>query len=168
MSQFIPHSPELDQAFGTLHLRQDLINQCITIGIKRFNDWDIDTKEVQISPTVIHFVQPDGELVGIKVLSISTLDKKFQNVPVEKDTTILVSINLKFGEFDAHYEKWFWDGLYGKTLVFFNDDIQDTTVEELKTELIDSTFAKAGGEITVKRTDEYTFFNFNFTDDEDE
>jgi len=69
MNQFIAHSPELIQDFGSLHLRQDLINQCITIGIKEFNDWDIDTKEVEISKTVIHFIEPDGELVGVKIFS---------------------------------------------------------------------------------------------------
>ena len=69
MPQFIAHQPELASAFGKLQLRQDLINQCITIGIKKFNDWNINTKEVKVSDSVIHFSEPDGVLVGVKVFT---------------------------------------------------------------------------------------------------
>ena len=74
MSQFIPHSPEMASSFGKLKIRQDLINYSITIGFKDFTDWHLDTIEVQISPTIIHFVEPDGELVGLKVFSARRIE----------------------------------------------------------------------------------------------
>jgi len=92
------------------------------------------------------------------------MKNKFENVSVEKDTKILVTLNPKFGKYDTQYEKWYWDGLYGETLIFFNEDIKDTDEETLKAEIFESTMAKADSEITVKRTDLYTYFNFNFTD----
>ena len=69
MPQFIPLPPEIASSFGKLKLRQDLINYSITVGIKDFDEWDLDTEQVQISKTIIHFVQPNGELVGLKVFS---------------------------------------------------------------------------------------------------
>ena len=61
--------PEMTSSFGSLATRQDLENYSITIGIKDFESWHLDTEQVQISNTVIHFIQPDGELVGLKVFS---------------------------------------------------------------------------------------------------
>ena len=69
MSQFLPHSPEMITAFGNLSIRQDLINHSVTIGFKNFTDWDLDTEQIQFSKSIIHFIQPDGELVGLKVFS---------------------------------------------------------------------------------------------------
>ncbi len=54
---------------ASLAIRQDLLNFAVTIGIKDFSFWDLDTEQIQISETVIHFIQPDGELVGLKVFS---------------------------------------------------------------------------------------------------
>lgn len=69
MSQFIPHSPEMIIALGNLSIRQDLINHAVTIGIKDWSLWDLDTEQIQFSKSIIHFIQPDGELVGLKVFS---------------------------------------------------------------------------------------------------
>ena len=69
MSQFLPHSPEMISAFGNLSIRQDLINHSVTIGIKDWSLWDLDTEQIQFSKSIIHFIQPDGELVGLKVFS---------------------------------------------------------------------------------------------------
>lgn len=160
--------PQMVSSFGSLKLIQDLVDYHITIEIKDSNDWHVNTKQLKVSKNVIHFLEPDDELVGIKILSISKLDKKFENVPVEEDTTVLASLNLKFFDIDAHYEKWFFDGIYGETLVFLNDDIKDFTHDALKKELIESTMAEADGKITVERTGEFSFFNFNFKHDEDE
>ena len=69
MSKFLPHSPEISTAFGNLSMRQDLINHSVTIGLRDYTDWHLDTEQVQISSSIIHFIQPDGELVGLKVFS---------------------------------------------------------------------------------------------------
>lgn len=89
------------------------------------------------------------------------MKNKFDNVPVEEDTKILFSTIAKFGDYDVQYEKWKWDGIYGEGLIFFNDDIEDTSEDKLKIEIQDSPLVESG-EVTVKRTDPYTFFNFNF------
>lgn len=68
MSHFIQAKPEIFTNFGRLQLRQNLINHSVTIGIKNFSDWDEGTEQVKISKSVIHFIQPNGELVGLKVL----------------------------------------------------------------------------------------------------
>ena len=73
MSQFLPHSPEMITAFGNLSIRQDLINHAVTIGIKDWSLWDIDTQQIQFSESIIHFIQPDGELVGLKVFGEKSL-----------------------------------------------------------------------------------------------
>ena len=69
MTQFIPIPPEIASSFGKLKIRQDLVNYSITIGIIDFEEWDVDTEQIQISKTVIHFIQPNGELVELKVFS---------------------------------------------------------------------------------------------------
>ncbi len=61
--------PELSGAFGHLVTRHDLVNHSITIGFKKWMDWDVDTDQIQISETLIHFVESDGQIVGIKVFS---------------------------------------------------------------------------------------------------
>ncbi|GAA0406237.1 hypothetical protein GCM10009133_13600 [Cocleimonas flava] len=69
MSNFIQTKPEMSSAFGSLSMRQDLINHSVTIGLKDWSLWDLDTEQVQFSKSIIHFIQPDGELVGLKVFS---------------------------------------------------------------------------------------------------
>ena len=61
--------PELSGAFGHLQTRHDLLNHSITIGFKEWMSWDVDTDQIQISETLIHFVEPDERIVGIKVFS---------------------------------------------------------------------------------------------------
>ena len=62
--------PEIDASSGSLHIRHDLTNQCVTIGLIDFDQWDVDTVEVKISPQLINFIEPDKTLVGIKVFSV--------------------------------------------------------------------------------------------------
>lgn len=69
MSNFIQIKPEISSSLGSLKMRQYLLNHSVTIGFKNFLTWDIDTEQVQISKTVIHFIQADGEWVGLKVFS---------------------------------------------------------------------------------------------------
>ncbi len=69
MSNFIQTKPEMSASFGSLQIRQDLLNYSVTIGFKDFSSWHPDTEQVQISKKVIHFIQPDGEWVGLKVFS---------------------------------------------------------------------------------------------------
>ena len=66
---FLATFPEIDGTLGTLRIRYDIENKCMTIGLKDFALWHIDTEQVQISKDVIHFIQPDNTLVGVKTFS---------------------------------------------------------------------------------------------------
>jgi hypothetical protein len=66
MSQFLPISPETDVSLGSLYVRHDLVSQSVTIYLKPWVQWDLNTQEVNITTSIIHFVEPDGDLVGIK------------------------------------------------------------------------------------------------------
>ena len=92
------------------------------------------------------------------------MTNKFDNVPIEEDTKIKYSAITKFGNYDVRYERWFWEVIYAESLIFFNDDIKGVSEEELKNEILNSPLVEAGSDITVKRSEPYTFFNFNFKD----
>ena len=67
---FLATFPEIVGSLGTLHVRHDLTNKNITIGLLAFDEWHVDTVELQVNPQLIHFVEPVGNtLVGIKVFS---------------------------------------------------------------------------------------------------
>lgn len=89
--------------------------------------------------------------------------KKFDNVPVEKDTRILFRKVRKLGEYDVLYEIWSWDGINAESVIFANDDVnglEDSEIEELVKKY--GSFKKGSG-ITLKREKSgYTFVNFNF------
>jgi hypothetical protein len=88
---------------------------------------------------------------------------KFKNITVDEDTIITSSIECKYGEYDVLYQQWIWDGITAESLIFCNDDIIDTTVEDLVDDVRNSPLVKdATKEITQKVGDEFTFINFNF------
>ncbi len=66
---FLPTFPEIVLSSGTLHIRHDLTNQNITIGLIAFDQWHIDTVEVQVNAQLIHFVEPGSAIVGVKIFS---------------------------------------------------------------------------------------------------
>ena len=95
------------------------------------------------------------------------MTNKFDNVPVEEGTVLLLSFEAKFGDYDTRYEKWSWDNIHAETLIFLNDDIKNVTQETLKKEILESPLVEEGSRITVKKSDAYTFFNFNFKSSDD-
>jgi len=87
---------------------------------------------------------------------------KFINVPVEDDTTLLVSLESTLGERDVLYQQWYWDGIKAESLIFVGDDVGSLSDEELETEVRSSPLVKAGS-LTISRSKSgYTFVNFNF------
>ena len=90
------------------------------------------------------------------------MGKKFDKVPVEEDTKILVRQEMKLGKYEVLYERWFWEGVYGESLIFANADISGMTDREIEREIRKSPLIKEGSEITLKRTKDFTFVNFNF------
>lgn len=91
------------------------------------------------------------------------MDDKFNNIPVEDDTTILLEQAAKFGNYDIWYQKWKWEGINAESIIFLTNDINTLDDNEIKTELRSFPIVNADSEITIKRTDSgYTFANFNF------
>jgi hypothetical protein len=90
------------------------------------------------------------------------MSNKFDNVPVEKDTRILFRKEEKIGNYDALHEKWNWEGIKAESIIFANDDISDLTDEEIEQEVRTSEFIKEGSQITLKRSEVFTYVNFNF------
>jgi len=91
--------------------------------------------------------------------------EKFSNVPVEKDTAILASLECKLGEREVLYQKWFWDGITAESLIFVNDDVVSLSDTELQTEVRASPLVDSES-MTITRSDSgYTYVNFNFVTD---
>lgn len=86
----------------------------------------------------------------------------FSDVPVEEDTTILVSLACRLGERDALYQQWLWSSIGAESLIFHNEDIVMLSDAELEKEVRASPLVKSD-EMTISRSDGgYTFVNFNF------
>ena len=83
------------------------------------------------------------------------ISEKFKNIPVDEGTTIISREQIKVGDYDAIHEKWFWDGVYADSYVFFNKDLKGLSEEEVLK------LANKEG-TTYKKLDRYTFVNFNF------
>lgn len=90
------------------------------------------------------------------------MSKKFDGVPVDEDTKILLRQETKLGNYDVLYEAWYWEGISAESFIFANDDISGLTDIELKQEVRKSPLLKEGSDITLKRLKEFTFVNFNF------
>ena len=64
----LPTFPEIDSSLGNLHVRQDLTLHSVTVLFKPWHHWDVDTYQVRVTDLLVHFVEPGGSIVGIKVL----------------------------------------------------------------------------------------------------
>jgi hypothetical protein len=92
---------------------------------------------------------------------------KFNDVSVEKDTKIIISVPANFGTYEVLYQKWRWDGIVAESIIFDNQDIEDISKEKLMEEIKNSPLVKdSSAEITTSKGNKYTFFNFNFTQEE--
>lgn len=90
------------------------------------------------------------------------MKNKFENIPKDKDTKITVELQTNFGDYEVFYQKWLWDGIKAESIIFFNEDIKSLSEEEIKEQLKQSPLLKDNSEITYKKSDVYTFVNFNF------
>jgi hypothetical protein len=92
------------------------------------------------------------------------MNEKFKDLPVEEDTQIITSVEAKIEDYDVVYQKWYWDGIYAESIIFFNDDVADLTEDQIKKEVAQCTaLIKENSQMTFKRLEKYTFVNFNFT-----
>lgn len=90
------------------------------------------------------------------------MNKKIGRVPTEEDTRILYRKEVKIGDYDVVHERWNWEGIKAESFIFANDDISGLTDEKIEQEVRKSQLFKGESQITLKRTKEFTFVNFNF------
>ncbi len=93
------------------------------------------------------------------------MSNKFENVPVENDTTIYTSIEASFGEYSVLYQTWGWDGIKAESLIFSTGDIKRLTEDDLIEEVRQSPLIEPESrkkEITFKQNEDFTYVNFNF------
>lgn len=88
------------------------------------------------------------------------VEMKFQNVMLDKDTKIISAKYIKIGEFDAKIEKWFWEGIDAKSLIFLKADVKHLSNQELINIIRQETAIESN--FTFKDTGEYLFFNYDF------
>ena len=88
--------------------------------------------------------------------------EKFKNLPVDDDTRIYSTEVKKIEEYDVAYQKWSWDGIYGESIIFLNDDVQSLEREDVLELIKRADFVKFISTTTYKKGDVYTFVNFNF------
>jgi len=90
------------------------------------------------------------------------MNDKFNNIPVEEDTKILMSSHMKWGDLDIVYQKWSWERITAESIIFFSDDVKDLNDEALKANVRDGQIARKDSQMTIKRGEKFTFVNFNF------
>jgi len=101
---------------------------------------------------------PDAALT-----STTALDKRFANLPVDDDTTIIKQSPQQLGSYPACYQKWRWDGVRGESLILIAEDVAHLSEEELIHMLHATSLPKPGSTVTYKENDNgFTFLNFNF------
>ena len=97
------------------------------------------------------------------------MQEKFKNIPVDKDTKVLLNTESHFGPYDCVLQKWLWDGIYGNSLIFMKEDVKDYAREELRKDVLSSgLMADTEGSVTFSESSNhpYLFVNFNFGENE--
>jgi hypothetical protein len=90
------------------------------------------------------------------------MNKKFKDIGVDEGTRIIKTSEVKIETLEAVHQKWSWDGIYGESIIFFNEDVVDLNEEEIKTMVQKTDYLELGSQITFKKAEKYTFVNFNF------
>ena len=90
------------------------------------------------------------------------MSDKFKNIPVEKDTKIIMSSSMKWGELEIVYQKWSWEGITAESIIFLSEDVREMDDEALEDDVRDGPLVREDSKVTISRGDEYTFVNFNF------
>ncbi len=61
--------------------------------------------------------------------------RKFENVPVEEDTKIVMQQEAMLGEYEVLYQKWSWDGITAESIIFASEDVSSLDDEAIKDEV---------------------------------
>ena len=90
------------------------------------------------------------------------MTRKFENVPVEEDTTVLLQFETRMSDYDALYQKWIWSGITAESLIFAESDLSPMDDSELEKLARTAPLVKPG-EITITRNrNGFAFINFSF------
>ena len=91
------------------------------------------------------------------------LKGKFANVPLDPDTKIRAESLVTLGEIEALYQRWYWEGIGGESLIFVSEEVEGLGNEALKKLAASSSLIQEGSDFTIKRNQRgFTFVNFNF------
>ena len=90
---------------------------------------------------------------------------KFNNIPEQKDTRIILREETRFRGFDVVYEKWKWDGILAESIIFHEDDVSGMVDDEIISQVKDSPLFDSKiykGDPTIRHLSGFVFVNFNF------
>lgn len=91
------------------------------------------------------------------------MNEKFENIPLDSDTTIEEEKEIQIGKFDALHQKWRWDGIKGESLIFVSQEVEAYSEDELINECRKTKLMRANASVTFKKGESgFTFVNFNF------
>ena len=85
-----------------------------------------------------------------------------KTIPLETGSRILYQKKCKLDEFDVRYEIWSWDGIEAESIFFLNDDVTGLTDQEIEKMVRTSPIVKEGSVMTLNRSTDFIFCNFNF------
>lgn len=92
--------------------------------------------------------------------SKDNVKENFQNVPIDKETTIIYHEYIKIGEYNARIERWSWDGIQASSLIFLKEEVIHLTNSEL-TRLIRQETGIVE-EFAFKDSGEFLFFSYGY------
>ncbi len=91
------------------------------------------------------------------------MSEKFDNVPVEDDTRVLMSQPAHLGDYEVLYQQWAWEGIRAESVIFARADIEEVSDEKLEELVRESPLVSPESRVTIQHSDAgFTFCNFNF------
>lgn len=91
---------------------------------------------------------------------------KFEHLPIDTETQILLSSEMKFGEIDCTFQAWVWDSIQGNSLIFRASDLGNRTDDDLKNWITsESEIVQSKSSMKISRNaqnQDYIVVNFDF------
>lgn len=92
--------------------------------------------------------------------------RNFKNIPMDAETEILLSSQMKFGNIDCLFQAWTFDSIQGNSLIFFAEDLKGKSDDEIKKMVLtESEIVINKSRITLSKNEKehpYVFVNFDF------
>ncbi len=92
---------------------------------------------------------------------MTELQEMFSKRNVDPDTRIIDAEYKVLGEIPVVKERWVWEGVIGKSVVFRSEDVKAINDSALR-DLVATEIGPIDGDFTISRKDLFTFFNSNF------